>query len=92
MFKCKKGNYSEMRKLLRIKRLNTRMKCLQAEWKWTEDANAKHCFKKAIKTFPRTARAKQHNEKCPSKKENLLQRVHAMSKGGDIEEVTNVAN
>lgn len=42
MFDCKKGNYREMRKLLRIRQLNTRMKCLQKEWKWTEDANAKH--------------------------------------------------
>lgn len=37
---CKKGNDRERRKLLRIK-LN-RMKCLQREWKWAEDANARH--------------------------------------------------
>lgn len=41
MFDCKKENDKEMRKLLRAKLLN-RMKCLQREWKWAEDANAKH--------------------------------------------------
>lgn len=41
VFNCKKGNYREMRKLLRMKQLN-RMKYLQREWKWAEDASAKH--------------------------------------------------
>lgn len=54
MFDCKKGNDREMRKLLRIKQLN-RMKCLQREWKWAEDASAKHWFKKAQGSQVQTA-------------------------------------
>jgi len=52
-----------MRKLLRIKQLNTRMRRLQMKWKQTEDANAKHWFKKAVKMFPRAARTKQQGGK-----------------------------